>query len=201
VPRVCPPEPARWVSPSRAPETLLMSKNSAALILPPVSTMKRTKLLWSLYFAALMSLYTAAAARLLRGAFLEQAPRAARAHHAYVHQPGGAVLVLHLDVGAMLVPRAPCGVPSPSGSSVAWTARDDAMQCSRQGGVADAVVEVGHPHPPAVPAVESVQGLLGERRAGLLVGFVTLDYPLRPRAAPRPAVGRCSCTATTVPGA
>ncbi len=35
----------------------LKNSNPAVLILPPVSTMKGTKLLWSLYFAALMSLY------------------------------------------------------------------------------------------------------------------------------------------------
>ena len=39
----------RAVSPSSAPETLSKNSSQAALILPPVSTMKGTKLLWSLW--------------------------------------------------------------------------------------------------------------------------------------------------------
>ena len=39
------------VSPSSAPETVSKNFSPAALILPPVSTMKGTKLIWSPYFA------------------------------------------------------------------------------------------------------------------------------------------------------
>ena len=49
------------MSPSSAPETLSKKSSPAALILPPVSTMKGTKLLWSLYLATFMSIYAAAA--------------------------------------------------------------------------------------------------------------------------------------------
>ena len=49
------------MSASSAPETLSKNSSPAALILPPVSTMKGTKLFWSPYFAYLMVLYTAAA--------------------------------------------------------------------------------------------------------------------------------------------
>jgi hypothetical protein len=114
-------------------------------------------------------------------AFLEQAPRA-RAHHIYAHH---AVLV-HLDVGAPLVPRAlRCRHPR---LERGLDARD-ALQCSRQG-VADAVV--GGRSPSSTGAGSRVRAgapRLGERRAGLLVGFVVaLHCPLRPRAVvvPRP---------------
>jgi hypothetical protein len=64
------------------------------------------------------------------------------------------------------------------GSRVAWT---PGMRLSAvHYGVADAVVAVDHP--PA-PAVESVQGILGERCAGLLVGLIALYDPHRPRNA------------------
>ncbi len=88
------------MSPSSAPETVSKKSSPAALILPPVSTMKGTKLLWSPHFATLMSLYTAAA------------------------RPG----VWAVPIASRR------GVP---------------------GHTADAVVAVGHPHPPA-SVVESV---------------------------------------------
>ncbi len=83
------------------------------------------------------------------------------------------------DVDTPLVVRTlRCRHPWLSGGLDAW----DALE-RRPKGVADAVVAVGHPLPPA-PAVESMQGVLGERRAGPLVGLVTL----RPGGAPRAAV-------------
>ncbi len=54
----------------------------------------------------------------------------------------------------------------------------DALERSPKG-VADAVMAVGHPLPPA-PAVESLQGVLGERRAGPLVAAGRARYPLVP---------------------
>ena len=84
---------------------------------------------------------------------------------------------MHLDVSA----AGPLGsaASSPSARLDAWDV------------FADAVVAECRPHPPA-PAVESVQGVLGERRAGLLVRLVALDDPLRPRAVPRSTVTRSS---------
>jgi hypothetical protein len=75
-------------SPSSAP-----SKNSSpvALIRPPVSTTKGTKLLWPLDFAVLMN--DGAAARLGVWSVPIESGRRVPGHTTHVHQPGGAVLV------------------------------------------------------------------------------------------------------------
>jgi hypothetical protein len=86
---------------------------------------------------------------------------------------------VHLDVSA--AGHLGSAASSPSARLDAWDV------------FADAAVAECRPHPPA-PAVESVQGVLGERRAGLLVRLVALDDPLRPRAVPRSTLTRSSCT-------
>jgi hypothetical protein len=79
----------------------------AQLTLPPVSTMKGTKLCWSAYLALLVAVYSSAATP---GVVLEAwgpprpVPPRAGAHHAHVQYPRRAVLV-HLDVPPPLVCR------------------------------------------------------------------------------------------------
>ena len=174
--RAWPTGPARCRPPAR--ETVSKNFSPTALILPPVSTTKGTKLLWSLYFATLMSLYNAAARP---GVWA--VPAASRRGVPGHTTPTSASQMVPPRCTLLSARRwspGPSGAPSRLQRGLnAW----DALKRIPQG-VADAVVAVGHPHPPP-PAVESVQGLTGERRAGL-VGLVALDDPLRPRAAPLP---------------
>ncbi len=104
----------------------MQSKNSSpvALGLPPVSTMKGTKLLWSLYFPALMSLYTAAARPGVRSVPFSSRRRVLG--HTTPTSTSQVVPSLRTLMSARRWSPRPCGVVT-LGSSVAWT---PGMRCS-----------------------------------------------------------------------